>query len=71
MIHTSGVYVFENKNYDGLIIGNPDEEYWTEIFNPTDPKTFYKREFSAPACRTSCTSVTSKETFPEPSPFTL
>ena len=32
MIHTTGVFVFENKNYGGLIFGDPDAKNWTQIF---------------------------------------
>ncbi len=32
MIHTTGVFVFENKNYGGLIFGDPDEDNWTQMF---------------------------------------
>lgn len=30
MIHHSGIYVFESKNYGGIIAGKEADEYWTQ-----------------------------------------
>ena len=30
MFHSSGIYVFENKNYSGWIFGNEKDEFWTQ-----------------------------------------
>jgi hypothetical protein len=33
MIHPTGIYVFESKNYSGKIYGNEAERYWTQYLN--------------------------------------
>jgi predicted RNA-binding Zn-ribbon protein involved in translation (DUF1610 family) len=30
MVHTSGIYVIESKNYSGWIFGNEKDKYWTQ-----------------------------------------
>ncbi len=30
LIHESGIYVFESKNYSGWIFGNESQQYWTQ-----------------------------------------
>lgn len=30
MLHETGIYVFESKNYSGWIFGNADDKYWTQ-----------------------------------------
>ena len=30
MLHESGIYVFESKNYDGWIFGSEAQKYWTQ-----------------------------------------
>lgn len=32
MIHESGIYIFESKNYRGWIFGSEDQVYWTQTF---------------------------------------
>lgn len=32
LIHESGVYVIESKNYSGWIFGSEDQQYWTQSF---------------------------------------
>jgi len=33
LIHETGVYVFESKNYSGWIYGSTDQRKWTQTFN--------------------------------------
>ena len=33
LIHESGIYVFENKNYSGWIFGDEYKDYWTQTLN--------------------------------------
>lgn len=35
MLHKTGVYCFECKNYSGEIFGSEEEDYWTEYFYPS------------------------------------
>lgn len=32
LLHESGIYVLEEKNYDGWIFGSENQQYWTETF---------------------------------------
>lgn len=31
LLHESGIYVFESKNYSGWIVGSETEQYWTQL----------------------------------------
>lgn len=31
LLHESGIYVFESKNYSGWIFGNETQQYWTQV----------------------------------------
>lgn len=33
LIHETGIYVLETKDYEGWISGNPDEEYWIQTLS--------------------------------------
>ncbi len=33
LLHESGIYVFESKNYSGWIFGNENQKYWTQSFS--------------------------------------
>ena len=33
MLHETGIYVFESKNYSGWIFGSADGKYWTQSLN--------------------------------------
>ena len=39
MIHTSGMYVFESKNYSGWIFGSENDKYWTQTLPSGKGKT--------------------------------
>lgn len=39
MIHPSGIYVFENKNYSGWIFGNEKDKFWTQTLPNGKGKT--------------------------------
>ena len=45
MIHTSGIYVIESKNYSGWIFGNEKQTYWTQTLSKgrrgTQKEKFY------------------------------
>ena len=41
MLHASGVYVFESKNYGGWIFGNEDQQYWTQRFSNGHKERFF------------------------------
>ena len=41
MLHQSGIYVFESKNYSGWIFGREDEQYWTQSLNKNVKTRFY------------------------------
>lgn len=32
MVHETGIYVFESKNYSGWIFGDDNNQYWTQTF---------------------------------------
>ncbi|RGY98262.1 nuclease-related domain-containing protein [Clostridium sp. AM58-1XD] len=40
MIHENGIFVIENKNYSGTIIGRADREFWCQIL-PGRKRSFY------------------------------
>lgn len=33
LLHESGIYVFESKNYSGWIFGSENQKYWTQSFS--------------------------------------
>lgn len=41
MLHESGIYVFESKNYSGWIFGDEKGQYWTQCLNPKTKNRFY------------------------------
>jgi len=41
MLHTSGIYVFESKNYSGWIFGSEPERQWTQSFRSGRNVRFY------------------------------
>lgn len=41
LVHTSGVYVFENKGYHGWIFGNEKDARWTQMLNKNSKYRFY------------------------------
>ena len=41
MLHTSGVYVFESKNYGGWIFGNEADRQWTQSFRSGRKERFF------------------------------
>lgn len=41
MIHTSGIYVFESKNYGGRIYGNEESRQWMQIMGNNTRNQFY------------------------------
>jgi len=41
MLHTSGIYVFESKNYSGWIFGNEADKQWTQSFRSGHKERFY------------------------------
>ena len=41
MLHASGVYVFESKNYSGWIFGSETERQWTQSFRGGHKERFY------------------------------
>lgn len=48
MIHPTGIYVFESKNYSGWIYGKETDRYWTQsIYNEENHKK-YKTKFYNP-----------------------
>lgn len=48
MIHQTGIYVFESKNYSGWIYGKETDRYWTQsIYNEENHKK-YKSKFYNP-----------------------
>lgn len=48
MIHHSGVYVFENKNYSGWIFGDPDSQKWTQTLPQGRGYESHKEHFQNP-----------------------
>lgn len=47
LIHESGVYVFESKNYSGWIFGSETQQYWTQTL-PIGKKKSQKTRFFNP-----------------------
>lgn len=41
MLHETGIYVFESKNYSGWIFGDEKGQYWTQCLNPKTKNRFY------------------------------
>ncbi len=41
MIHTSGIYVIESKNFHGIILGKQSEQNWTQCLSKKHTYTFY------------------------------
>lgn len=46
MIHYSGIYVFESKNYSGWIYGQENDYYWTQVI--ARKGNIYKNKFFNP-----------------------
>ena len=41
MLHETGIYVFESKNYSGWIFGNEKQQYWTQSLKGGKKFKFY------------------------------
>lgn len=41
MLHETGIYVFESKNYSGWIFGDENGQYWTQFLNKNTKNRFY------------------------------
>ena len=41
MLHETGIYVFESKNYSGWIFGDEKSQYWTQCLTPKEKNRFY------------------------------
>lgn len=41
MIHETGIYVLESKNYSGWIFGNDKDRYWMQVINKNEKNKFY------------------------------
>ena len=41
MIHESGIFIFESKNYGGWIFGDADQPYWMQSFPNGKKRLFY------------------------------
>lgn len=41
MLHETGVYVIESKNYSGWIFGSENQQQWTQMLNGYTKKKFY------------------------------
>lgn len=41
LLHETGIYVFESKNYSGWIFGDEDQYKWTQMINKNTKKKFY------------------------------
>lgn len=48
LIHGSGIYVFESKNYSGWIFGNETQKYWTQTLPQGKGKAPQKNKFLNP-----------------------
>lgn len=46
MVHKSGIYVFESKNYSGWIFGNENDKMWTQVLK--NNKNVHKEHFLNP-----------------------
>lgn len=47
LIHPSGIYIFESKNYKGWIFGSENQQYWTQVLSGGRGKS-YKHSFFNP-----------------------
>ena len=47
LLHESGIYVFESKNYSGWIFGTETQPYWTQTL-PGKRKNVHKNHFYNP-----------------------
>ena len=47
LLHESGIYVFESKNYGGWIFGDESQEYWVQVL-PAGQKKSVKSPFFNP-----------------------
>ena len=47
LLHESGIYVFESKNYSGWIFGTESQQYWTQTL-PTGRGRSQKNQFYNP-----------------------
>ncbi len=47
LLHESGIYVFESKNYSGWIYGNETQQYWTQVLY-NDKMQAHKEQFFNP-----------------------
>jgi len=41
MLHETGIYVFESKNYSGWIYGREKDRFWTQVLNKNVKNRFY------------------------------
>lgn len=48
LIHESGVYVFESKNYAGWIFGTESQKVWTQCLKPSEKARTRKYHFLNP-----------------------
>lgn len=48
MIHSTGIYVFESKNYSGWIYGKETDRYWNQSIYNEDNHKKYKTKFYNP-----------------------
>lgn len=68
MIHTSGIFVFENKNYAGWIFGNPNDERWTQRIQRKNGQEIREEQFLNPIQQNSlhirCLQKTLREDLP-------
>ncbi len=46
LLHESGIYVFESKNYSGWIFGSETQQYWTQTLPSGKGKSQKKRFFN-------------------------
>ena len=51
LLHESGIYVFESKNYSGWIFGTETQRYWTQTL-PAGRGRSQKINFLIQSCRT-------------------
>ena len=56
MIHETGIYVIESKNYSGWIFGNENQKQWTQMLNSYTKKRFYNMGtfYQVPVIEFSC-----------------
>lgn len=69
MIHSSGVYVFENKNYTGQIYGGPNDAMWCQRIRKEDGKGFTKNDFWNPIRQNDLHIRHLKRLFPDAHPI--